>query len=286
MSQIKEINEINEITEANPLWLVGCGKMGSSLLRGWLGANLKPAAVTIIDPYAYEACPADILAQQCYDSVLAIKNHVIPSVIVLAVKPQIMHKILEQLSSINTDKALLVSVAAGVSMADVGGSFTGDTAVVRAMPNIPAAVGKGMTAMVKNQYVDDHQKSLVEAMFKACGEALWLDREDNINAVTAVSGSGPAYVFYMLEAMASAGVELGLDIEVAEKLARQTIVGAAAMLEESGIAASELRENVTSPKGTTAAALNVLMADDGLSKLMSDAMTKAYQRGQELSLKN
>ncbi len=276
-------NQISEISKDAPLWLVGCGKMGTAMLRAWLQNGLNPEAVNIIDPCAHQTCPAEILAEQCYDSVTAVDAGISPSIIILAVKPQIMDKVLSALQGKNASQALFISVAAGKTIADIGSRFGHEAAVVRAMPNIPAAVGKGMTGMVKNKYVTPEQQTLVSEMFGACGKAVWLEDEADLNAVTAVSGSGPAYVFHLVEAMTDAGVALGLDEEVASVLARQTIIGAAALLEDSDAPASELRENVTSPKGTTAAALDVLMADDGLAKLMLTAMTKARDRGKELS---
>lgn len=260
--------------------------MGTALLRAWLNNGLSPSAVNIIDPCAHETCPAEIIADQCYDSVATMAANIIPSVIVLAVKPQIVPRVLAALSTKNMSDTLIISVAAGTTIADMATNFNGEVAVVRAMPNIPAAVGQGMTAMVKNQNVSEDQQALVDQMFNACGKAVWLDSEDDLNAVTAVSGSGPAYVFHLVEAMTSAGVELGLDDAVAEQLARQTIIGAAALLADSDDGADKLREDVTSPKGTTEAALNVLMAEGGMSKLLLDAMTKARDRGYKLSKKN
>ena len=260
--------------------------MGEAMLRAWLNAGLKPSNIFIADPSAHETSALDVNKKQWFSSVLDIESKASPSVVVLAVKPQIIPSVLAELGTVSLKNTLIISVAAGTTIAELAKEMDSEQAIVRAMPNIPAMVGKGMTAMVKNPHVSENQQLLVNELFAACGTFLWLDDEDGLNAVTAVSGSGPAYIFYMLEAMAEAGVKLGLSAEVSEKLARQTIIGAAALLEDSETPAQQLRENVTSPKGTTAAALEVLMANDGLVKLMLEAMSKARDRAQELSPKN
>ena len=204
----------------------------------------------------------------------------------IIIKPQNIDSILTALKTVSLDSALVVSIAAGTRIESMAKDLPKKTAIIRAMPNTPAAIKKGITALVKNKHAKPDDEAMAGAMFDACGEAVWLEDENQFDAVTALSGSGPAYIFHLLEAMTEAGVELGLDAEIAEKFARQTIVGAAGLLEESTLSAAELRENVTSPNGTTEAALNVLMADDGLVKLMTKAMTSARDRGVALSGKN
>lgn len=276
-------NLINKFSKDAPLWLIGCGKMGSAILKAWLEQGLNPKAVIVVDPCAHETAPKEIPPSFCYDNVKGLDTDKPPSLVVLAVKPQVMDSVLADLKPKLNDKSLLITIAAGITMGGVAKRCGTENAIIRAMPNTPAAIKKGITALIKNQNATNDDAALAEKLFSACGKTVWLDDESQFDAVTALSGSGPAYVFYLVEAMAEAGVMLGLDEGVATDLARQTLIGAAGLLQESNESANKLRENVTSPNGTTEAALSILMADSGLKKLMSEAMKKARDRGIELS---
>ncbi|MEO0961029.1 MAG: pyrroline-5-carboxylate reductase [Pseudomonadota bacterium] len=262
------------------LVLAGAGKMGGAMLRGWLDAGAAPAQIAVIDP---QPAP-DIVALSAEQGFLIHSdaselNDV--AIVVLAVKPQILDAAATSLSSLMASKPLVVSIAAGKSVADITQAL-GDTPVVRSMPNTPASVGRGITAAYAGSEVGDQQRDLATALLQAVGDVVWLDNEDLMDAVTAVSGSGPAYVFWLAECMAAAGRELGLPDDLADALARATVSGAGELMHQAPEPASTLRENVTSPGGTTAAALAVLMADDGLKPLMAKALTAARDRAQEL----
>lgn len=262
------------------LVLAGAGKMGGAMLRGWLDAGAAAAQIAVVDPQ-----PAPDMVALAAEQGFAIHpdasalNDV--AIVVLAVKPQILDAAAATLSSLMASKPLVVSIAAGKSVADITHAL-GDTPVVRSMPNTPASVGRGITAAYAGSGVSNEQRDLATALLKAVGDVVWLDDEDLMDAVTAVSGSGPAYVFWLAECMAAAGRELGLPDDLADALARATVSGAGELMHQAAEPASALRENVTSPGGTTAAALAVLMADDGLKPLMAKALTAARDRAREL----
>lgn len=262
-----------------PVMLVGAGKMGMALARGWLDAGLPASNLVLVDPSPGEAAKA--LAAD-YDLVIhAEAAGLEPNVLVLAVKPQIIDTVMEGLTSVVGPQTLVLSIAAGISIARLSaGLETGR--VVRTMPNTPAQIGKGITGAVAGPDIGADDRAAVDALLSAAGQVAWFDAEGDLDAVTAVSGSGPAYVFNMVEALAAAGVAQGLPENVAMQLARQTVIGSAALLETDPAPASELRQNVTSPNGTTAAALAVLMADDGLTPLMGRAVDAARKRSEEL----
>ncbi|KRA97251.1 pyrroline-5-carboxylate reductase [Devosia sp. Root685] len=262
-----------------PVMLVGAGKMGMALATGWLEAGLPPTNLVLVEPRPSEETKA--FAAE-YD--LKIYDHAVgllPNVLVLAVKPQIIDEVMASLVPVIGPQTLVVSIAAGISLARLA-SGTGTDRVVRSMPNTPAQIGKGVTGVVAGSGVDQDGRSAAEALLSAAGLVVWFDDEGDLDAVTAVSGSGPAYVFNLVEALAAAGVAQGLDEHVAMVLARQTVIGSAALLEADAAPASVLRQNVTSPNGTTAAALNVLMGEDGLTPLMDRAVAAARKRSEEL----
>ncbi len=267
-----------------PLLLVGAGKMGGAMLAGWLEGGLDPALVVVQDP-APPPEIADLLAK--YD--IAARAEVAdldrpPSVLIAAVKPQVMDKVFPPVARLAGPETLVLSIAAGKTIASFERHLPPGTAVVRAMPNTPAAIGRGITGLVANAHVDARRRELTEALLSAVGDVAWVDREELIDAVTAVSGSGPAYIFLLAECLAEAGRAVGLDAETAAKLARATVSGAGELLAQSDLPASKLRENVTSPGGTTAAALAVLMAEGtGLQDLMTRAVAAAAKRGKELA---
>lgn len=262
-----------------PVMLVGAGKMGMALARGWLDAGLPPSNLVLVDPSLGDAAK-DLAAD--YD--LTIHAEAVglePNVLVLAVKPQIIGAVMDGLKQAVGPQTLVLSIAAGISIEKLSaGLETGR--VVRTMPNTPAQIGKGITGAVAGAEVSSDDRAAADALLSAAGQVAWFDHEGDLDAVTAVSGSGPAYVFNLVEALAAAGVKLGLSETVAMQLARQTVIGAAALMEVDPAPASVLRQNVTSPNGTTAAALEVLMADDGLVPLMEKAVDAARARSQEL----
>ena len=262
-----------------PLILVGAGKMGGALLSGWLEKGLDPAAVLVIDP----APPTESqsLLAEAGIATLSDPPGVVAGVLVLAVKPQIIPDILPLLRSLFDGESIVLSIAAGVKVATLAAGLATDR-VIRAMPNTPAQIGWGITVAVGGTAIDEAAKEFGTQLLGAVGSVEWIDDEALMDAVTAVSGSGPAYVFLLAECLAEAGVDAGLSPELARRLADATIVGAGALLASSDDTATELRQNVTSPGGTTAEALAVLTADGGLGTLMKKAVAAAKKRAREL----
>ena len=257
--------------------LLGCGKMGSALLAGWLAKGITASSVHVIEP-----APSDWLRGTGVSLNGALPAA--PAVVVLAVKPQMMGSALPALQSFGNGQTLFVSIAAGTQMARFSDILGARTPIIRAMPNTPAAVGQGITALIGNAHVSDTDLALAEELLSAVGQTVRLQDESQMDAVTALSGSGPAYVFHLIEAMARAGAAQGLAPDLAMQLARATVTGAAALAGHSTQTAAELRQNVTSPGGTTAAALTVLMDETrGLPPLMEQAIAAAAARSQELA---
>ena len=269
-------------TIQGPLLLAGAGKMGGAILSGLLARGLDARSVIVQDPDPAKSV-ADFLADSGID-VLPFIDELTqpPGVILVAVKPQVMDEVMPALAKLAGPQTLLVSIAAGRCMATFERYLPGG-AIVRAMPNTPAAIGRGITAAVANGNVTPVQRALADNLLSAVGEVVWVEDESLMDAVTAVSGSGPAYVFLLAECLAEAGRAAGLDAKLAERLARATIAGSAALLEASELPATELRRNVTSPGGTTAAALEILGGADGLQKLITAAVAAATKRGRELA---
>ncbi len=266
-----------------PLLLVGAGKMGGALLARLLDHGLDPRAVIVQDPEPTGAA-ADLLADRAID-VLPVVDELTepPAVILLAVKPQVMDQVLPQVAKLAGPDTLYVSIAAGRRLAGLEAHLPAGTAVVRAMPNTPAAIGRGITVAIANASVTPVQRALADKLLAAGGHVMWVEDEALLDPVTAVSGSGPAYVFLLTECLAEAGRAAGLDAELAERLARHTVIGSAALLDHSDLDAAALRKNVTSPGGTTAAALEILGGPDGLKKLLVAAVAAATKRGRELA---
>jgi len=267
------------LSDIDGVVLIGAGKMGLALARGWLNAGLRPAALTLVDPAPQEPT-RDFVAETGVTLVAAPPDSQARAV-VLAVKPQTMASVLPGLRPLFSTHTLAVSIAAGISLKTLLDGLATHR-VVRAMPNTPAQVGAGMTGAVAASGISAEDLALAEDLLAAAGDLLWFSDEKKIDQVTAVSGSGPAYVFLLVEALASAGEAEGLAPEDAMLLARQTVIGAAALMEEHPTDAATLRQNVTSPGGTTAAALKVLMAEDGLVTLMKRAVRAARLRSEEL----
>jgi pyrroline-5-carboxylate reductase len=265
------------------LALVGAGKMGGALLKGWLAGGLAPIRVTLIDP-----SPAPEIAALATARGIALNPPAAarksPEVLVLAVKPQMLDSAAPDLADLADAQTLVVSIIAGKTIANLRARLPGAHAFVRAMPNTPAAVGRGVTGAAANAAVTERQRELTQRLLGAVGAFDWLPDEGLIDAVTALSGSGPAYVFALVEALAEAGAALGLANDLAMRFARATVEGAGElMFREPETPPRVLRENVTSPGGTTAAALAVLRGPDGFAPLMRRAVAAAHKRAGELA---
>lgn len=264
------------------LVLVGAGKMGGAMLEGWLAAGADPAQVIVFDPKP--SAEIEMLLGKhrirINPDIATVTN---AEVVVIAVKPQIMEAVLPGVTPLRRSKPLILSVAAGKTIASFAQHFGNDAAIIRTIPNTPAAVGRGITAMAANPHVSARQLALAETLLASVGEVVKVDREELIDAVTAVSGSGPAYVFYLTECLAAAGEKVGLPPALAMQLARATVAGSGELMRLSGIEAETLRKNVTSPNGTTHAALQVLMAEDGMGPLFDKAIAAATRRSKELA---
>jgi pyrroline-5-carboxylate reductase len=258
------------------LVLLGCGKMGTALLTGWLAAGVPASSVWVIEPN-----PTDWLRASGVHINQGLPPR--PAAALLAVKPQMMGTALPALQAIGNGGTLFISIAAGTTIASFEAALGAKTPIVRTMPNTPAMVGRGITALCGNAHVSKADLALARALMAAVGDVVDLASEDQINAVTAVSGSGPAYVFHLIEAMAAAGMAEGLPADTAMQLARATVCGAGELAFQSPETAAQLRINVTSPGGTTAAALGVLMDETtGFPALLKRAVKAAANRGREL----
>jgi len=259
--------------------LAGAGKMGGAMLSGWLARGLDAKRVAVIEPN-----PSDEI------SALVTKGvRLNPSpkqiggiaTLVIALKPQTFSEAGSVLKSFTGTSTLVVSIMAGTTIASIKAACGGS--VVRAMPNTPAAIGRGITVAVAAKKVSTAQRAVADALLRATGSVEWVDDESLMDAVTAVSGSGPAYIFLLAEELARAGVEAGLPQELATKLARETVAGSGELLHRSDAPSATLRQNVTSPGGTTAAALEVLMGPDGMQSLLTRAVAAATKRSKELA---
>ena len=269
---------------ARPLLLVGGGKMGEALLAGWLGQGVPAAAVRVIEPAADRR--AWLTSRYQVPTVAEpdeLGADVYPAVLLLAIKPQVMDAALPAFVARCAADTLVLSIAAGKPIALFERALGVGRAVVRAMPNTPAAVGRGVTVLCANASASASARLLAERLMAAVGIVRWVDDEELMHAVTAVSGSGPAYVFHAIEALAAAGARVGLPVGLAMDLARATVTGAGELAYQSDTPAERLRADVTSPGGTTQAALKVLMAPDGLESLLARAVAAAAQRSRELA---
>jgi pyrroline-5-carboxylate reductase len=258
------------------LVLLGCGKMGGAMLQGWLSGGLPPDSVWVIDP-----APSDWLK----GTGVTINGDlpVAPAIVLIAVKPQMMGEALPRLAAMGNGPTLFISVAAGTPISAFEAALGRQSPIIRAMPNTPAAVGRGITSIIGNAHASSAQMDLAETLLQAVGQVVRLDSEDQMDAVTGVSGSGPAYVFHMIECMAKAGEAEGLSPQLAMQLAKATVAGAGALAEAADETPSQLRVNVTSPNGTTQAGLEVLMdAQNGLPGLIRRTVTAAADRSREL----
>ena len=262
------------------LVLVGAGKMGAALLDGWLRLGLDPKTIAVIEP---QSAP-EIAALTARGLKLNPEQNAIAgaTAVVIAVKPQIAEAALPALAPLVAPSTVVISIMAGRTLDSLAAALNRPCALIRAMPNTPAAIGRGITVAVPRN-ATAAARTLADRLLAATGAVEWIDDEALMDAVTAVSGSGPAYVFLLAEALAQAGAAAGLPAALAAKLARDTVAGAGELLHRSPLAAATLRENVTSPGGTTAAALSVLMAEDGLAALMTRAVAAATARSRQLA---
>ena len=258
------------------LVLLGCGKMGSAMLQGWMEGGLPPSSVWVIDPM-----PSDWVKSTGVTINGSLPAH--PAIALLAVKPQMMGEALPAISAMGGGETLFVSVAAGTPIDTFEAAFGAASPIIRAMPNTPAAVARGITAIIGNAQATPAHMDLAEALLSAVGQVVRLDSEDQMDAVTGLSGSGPAYVFHMIECMAAAGEAQGLSPDLSMKLAMATVAGAGALAEAADETPAQLRVNVTSPNGTTQAGLEVLMdGATGLPPLMRATVKAATDRSKEL----
>lgn len=267
---------------SGPLLLVGCGKMGGALLRGWLQRGVRPGEIIVVEPNAGPI--ADLVAQGVVvvDDGAMLPAGLRPALILLAVKPQMMDAALPGYQRF-VGGPVFLSIAAGRTIGSFERSLGASTPIVRSMPNTPAAVGRGITVACANSKVTADQRKLCDELLSAVGEVAWVEDEGLLDAVTAVSGGGPAYVFLLIECLAEAGAAAGLPADLAMRLARATVSGSGELARQSAEPAAVLRQNVTSPGGTTLEALKILMAADGLQPLMTKAIAAATRRSRELA---
>ncbi|MCF6444076.1 pyrroline-5-carboxylate reductase [Nereida sp. MMG025] len=263
--------------ERRGLVLLGCGKMGSAMLEGWLSQGLSVRCVHVLDPH-----PSEWLRGQSVALNQTLPPN--PAIVLIAVKPQMMGDALPAMQTLGNGDTLFVSVAAGITIARFEEVLGDQTPIIRAMPNTPAAVGAGITATIGNAHTSDAQLDMAEGLLAAVGQVVRLENEGQIDAVTGVSGSGPAYVFHLVETLAAAGEAQGLPQDMAMRLAKATVAGAGKLVMEADETPSQLRVNVTSPNGTTQAGLDVLMDQEtGLPPLIQKTVAAAAARSKELA---
>ena len=262
--------------------LLGCGKMGGAMLRGWLSRGVPGQQLYVVDPNPQNLADVTAAGVTVVTKPADLPGDFQPAIVLLAIKPQFMDEALPDYRRFAKPDTLFLSIAAGKTLAYLRQQL-GETTIVRAMPNTPAAVGRGMSVIVRQLDVSAAQLTLSAEILSAVGEIAWVDDEDLINAVTAVSGGGPAYVFLLIECLAEAGRQAGLPAEMAMQIARSTVCGSGELAYQSSEPADALRKAVMSPKGTTEQAIGVLMAEDGLQPLMTRAIAAATRRSRELA---
>ena len=273
------------IRDAVPLVLVGCGKMGGALLAGWRSQGIAAADVLVVEPS--DDLAATVRQQHgvtVVPNAAGLPDDLTPAVLVFAVKPQVMGEVVPQFRHVAETGAVVLSIAAGTTIELFERELGVSTPIVRSMPNTPASIGRGITALCANSHVTADQRRAAQALIEAVGEAVWVDDEHLMDVVTAVSGSGPAYVFLLIEALADAAEKYGLPADTAERLAEVTVTGAGELARQSEETAAELRRHVTSPGGTTEAALEELIgANKSMHMLLDRAVAAAIQRGKDLA---
>src|SRR5262252_2473743 len=263
------------------LVLVGCGKMGSAMLRGWVAGTVA-SRFLVVEPTGIPSDFTSVTELAWYPGVDALPDDLSPDAVVFAIKPQVVDSVVPSYRRWARPGTLFLSIVAGKTVAGLT-RHLGTAAIIRTMPNSPAAIGRGITVAYANSLVSTEQRRLCDTLLGAMGESAWVEDEALLDAVTAVSGSGPAYVFLMIEALAAAGEAEGLPPALALQLARSTVAGSAELARRSNESPAQLRENVTSPGGTTRAALDVLMARDGLEPLIKRAVAAASARSRGLA---
>ena len=270
------------MVDRQPIALVGCGKMGGALLDGWLSNGIDESDLIVIEPHGLEltGIRSNIIVVRDPGD---LKTDFSPKVIVFAVKPEALDSVVPLYRNFKAGGPVYISIAAGRTIASFERLLGNDAGIIRVMPNTPASIGRGISVGCSNSNVTEMQKELCHELFKAVGATAWIDEEALMDPVTAVSGSGPAYVFLLIEALTEAGVRAGLERQLAENLAKVTVAGSGALALEVSESPASLREAVTSPGGTTAAALDVLMGEDGIEKLMGRAVEAATARSQILA---
>ena len=269
---------------SRPMLLVGCGKMGGAMLDGWIESGATAGGVHVVEPDTAAADRfAGVAGVSIDTSIGDLPLALDPSVVIIAVKPQTMDEVVAPLRLFASPSTVFLSIAAGKTIAYFEKWLGEHAPIVRAMPNTPAAIGRGISVYVPNDNVSQSQSAACGALLEAVGEAVPVDDEALLDPVTAVSGSGPAYVFLLIETLAAAGERSGLPTDLAMRLARATVAGAGELARQSDEGAAQLRRNVTSPGGTTAAALEVLMANDGMQPLMERAVAAASARSEQLA---
>lgn len=278
MNAAKDNGELRELP--GPLILIGAGKMGGVLLEGWLNSGLDPTHIAVVEPQPAPAISA--LVRRGIQLNPNVSQLAGAAAIVIAVKPQAAAEALATAKPSVAASTVVLSIMAGRTLQSLADGLPPGCALVRAMPNLPAAIGQGITVAVAKG-ANEEQRKLADRLLSATGSVEWIENEALMDAVTAVSGSGPAYVFLLAEALARAAVEFGLPPDLSEKLARETISGSGELLRRGTADAASLRENVTSPGGTTAAALAILMGPEGLVSLMTRAVAAATDRSRELA---
>ncbi|UVC07049.1 pyrroline-5-carboxylate reductase [Rhizobium sp. TH2] len=264
-----------------PIVLIGAGNMGGAMALGWIKSGIAASSIIAADPNPPEAMRVRF-GEAGLNIVSAAPENIKAGVIFVAVKPQVMEAVLPDYRKLIGPGTIVISIAAGKPLAFLEAQL-GDAPMVRAMPNTPAMIGRGVTGAFANARINDVQRKLVHSLLEVSGPVEWVESESLIDAVTALSGSGPAYVFYLVECMAEAGRKLGLPADLAMRLARATVSGAGELIHQSPDGAAVLRKNVTSPGGTTAAALDVLMAEGGMQPLFDAAIKAARDRAEELA---
>ena len=261
--------------------LVGCGNMGQALVKGWLAEGRDPGQIQVVEPNAEAAAAARSLGVQAVADRADATTPV--DVVILAVKPQQLENVLPDYRALAAEGSVFLSIAAGKPIEFYELALRGEPAIVRGMPNTPAAIRQGMTVLVANSAVTADQRALCQSLMEAVGDVAWLADEQLMDAVTAVSGSGPAYVFLLIECLTDAAISVGLESDLARQLAEKTVAGAGAYALSSAEDAGELRRRVTSPGGTTEAALDFLLSEGGLPTLLRQAVHAARERGRELA---
>lgn len=271
-----------EEARADTVLLVGCGQMGSAMLRGWL-ASKAAGRFLVVEPAPAPPGLAGQAGIEWYRSADELSGRSLPEAVVLAVKPQVMEEVLPPYARLVRPETVFLSIAAGKTIGGMARHLGNEAAIVRCMPNTPAAIGRAITVACPNARVTARQRALCDGLLAAIGESAWVADEALLDPVTAVSGSGPAYVFLLIEAMAAAGAQAGLPEDLSARLALATVAGAAELARFSAESPARLRENVTSPGGTTRAALDVLMGAGGLPDLLQRAIAAATARSRELA---